>query len=85
MSTITVESLVFCDLDGIVLSKLNLPMTHPGPTKFGEDRHLNTWDEYGDKQANKQTNLNNSIMRSYLSYFTLFYIFMRIQIYDFIV
>ena len=45
-----------CDLDGIVVSKLNPLRTHPGPTKFGEDRHLNTWEEYGDKQANKQTN-----------------------------
>ena len=44
-----------CDLEGIVLSKLNPSITHPGPTKFGEDRHLNTWEEFGDKQANKQT------------------------------
>ena len=44
-----------CNLDGIVLSKLNPPMTHPGPTTFGVDRHLNTWEEYGDKQTNKQT------------------------------
>ena len=46
-----------CDLDGIVLSNLNPPMTHPGPTTFGDDRHLNTWEEYGDIQANKQTNV----------------------------
>ena len=51
-----VASSISCDLNGIVLSKLNPSMTHPGPTKFGEDRHLNTWEEYGDKQANnKQT------------------------------
>ena len=38
-------------------SKLDTPMTHPGPTTFGEDRHLSTWEEYGDKQENKQTNV----------------------------
>ena len=50
-----------CDLDGIVFSELNPPMTHPGPTKFGEDRHLNTWEECGDNQANKQTNVTRII------------------------
>ena len=74
-----------CDLDGIVLPKLNPPMTHPGLTTFGEERHINTWEEYGNKQANKQTLLELEYFEKLLKLFTLFYIFMRIQIFDFIV
>ena len=61
-------------------------MTHPGPTTFGEDRHLNTWKEYGNKQANKQTDVTGIriLYERLFKLFTLFYILMRIQIYDFI-
>ena len=61
-------------------------MTHPGPTTFGEDRHLSTWEGYRDKQAtNKQTFLELEYYEKLFKLFTLFYILMRIHIYDFIV
>ena len=60
-------------------------MSHPGLTTFGEDRHLNTWEEYGDKQANKQMLLELEYFEKLFKLFTLFDIFMRIQIYEFIV
>ena len=73
-----------CDLYGIVLSKLNTPMTHPGPTTFGEDRHQSIWEDYGNKQAtNKQALLELEYYEKLFKLFALFYILMRIHIYDF--